>query len=68
MAMSHTEIVQLEATLREEIKVLRAALEPFANISLLQDEPGRGTEDCIDAPDLSITPNHVRAARAALES
>ena len=44
---------------------LRKALEPFANIALAQDGDKRAP-DMIDGPDLSITPEHVRAARRAL--
>jgi hypothetical protein len=41
------------------------ALRPFAAISLVRDHDPDGS-DMIDAPDLSITPNDVRRARAVL--
>lgn len=44
---------------------MREALKPFAAIHLMHDaQPSE--PDMIDAPDLSITPNDVRRARAAL--
>lgn len=50
-----------------DIKGLRRALKPFANIGLLRDWDAKG-EDMIDAPDLAITPRQVRAARKALQN
>lgn len=47
------------------VKRLSAALEPFAAIALAQDADA-AAGDMIDAPDLAITPNQVRAARKAL--
>ena len=43
------------------------ALRPFAAISLLRDNNYRPRlPDAIDAPDLTITPDDIRRARAAL--
>ena len=49
----------------EDAKVARDALEPFARIALAQDGNKRAA-DMIDALDLAITPEQVRAARKAL--
>lgn len=46
---------------------LRNALEPFARIPLARDHDAKAP-DMIEAPDLSITPTHVRAARSALDT
>jgi hypothetical protein len=46
---------------------LRAALEPFAAISLHRDAFPDGP-DMIEGPDLAITPDQVRAARKALSA
>lgn len=43
------------------------ALEPFVKIGLVQDTDLSGV-DAIDAPDLAITANDVRRARAALKA
>lgn len=51
----------------DEIELLRAALKPFAEIALLQDDDHRaGLPDMIDMPDFAITPADVRRARDAL--
>jgi len=44
---------------------LEDALAPFAAISLARDSDP-SAPDMIDAPDMAITPNDVRRARAAL--
>jgi hypothetical protein len=51
--------------LRRTIDKLRAALKPFSNIALNGDDV-QGGPDMISVPDLAITPDHVRSARAAL--
>jgi hypothetical protein len=50
----------------EDVRQMREALEPFAQIALLRDTFPGSHEDRIDAPDLAITPAQVRKARAAL--
>lgn len=45
---------------------IRAALKPFADIGLVQDQDPNGI-DAIDGPDLSINPRQVREARAAVK-
>jgi hypothetical protein len=60
--------------LREELRAmtsrireLERALKPFADIGLVRDNPRCGLHaDMLDAPDLSITPRHVRTARIVL--
>lgn len=44
---------------------LADALRPFAEIALVRDVEPDGV-DAISAPDLAITPRHIRNARAAL--
>ncbi len=48
-------------------EILREALTPFARIALARDA-NPNAPDCIDAPDLAITPDDVRRARKALGS
>lgn len=52
--------------LAAKIKALREALAPFASISLLRDAYPDDERDCIEGPDLAITPNDVRRARTAI--
>lgn len=56
-----------QPTTAAPVDAVRAALEPFANISLARDtDPS--APDMIEGPDLAITPNDVRRARAALRA
>lgn len=55
----------LQAEAATAIAFLRRVLEPFANIALERDA-NKKAEDMISGPDLSITPDQVRAARRAL--
>ena len=48
-----------------EVRKLRRALKPFAEIALARDWTEAGP-DMIEGPDLRITPRQVRAARSAL--
>jgi hypothetical protein len=57
----------IASRLEKEIKVLRAALKPFARIALERDERP-DAEDHISGVDLAITPDHVRRARKALDT
>lgn len=52
--------------LLSEIERMQAALKPFADIALMRDTYPDAEHDCIDGPDLSVTPKMVRGARAAL--
>jgi hypothetical protein len=51
-------------TMDRRIRRLKAALKPFASISLLRDKDPSGP-DRIEAPDLAITPAEIRRARKA---
>jgi hypothetical protein len=48
-----------------EIKTLREALEPFADIPLARDTD-RNAPNRIEAVDMAITPKQVRVARSAM--
>ena len=58
-------ISKYRAQLELAVRRLRRALKPFAEIGLVRDRDKAGN-DMIDAPDLKITPKHVRTARRAL--
>lgn len=53
--------------IKAENNNLRAALKPFSEIALARDWD-KQAEDMIEGPDLTITPDQVRKARAALSS
>ena len=49
------------------LAMMRKAIAPFADISLARDTD-ESAPDMIEGPDLSITPDQVRAARLAYDA